>query len=131
MTQLFQKAGYELTLSPDKSMEILLYLEKNFSLDKDEKNRLEYLKIKSLFFQNNLVDALQKISKDDAGLPEDILILKRSILFSFKIATPNAEPVKNKKNEIVLAERIMLQLKDLKGTRKSNDATKASPKFIS
>lgn len=130
VTQLFQKAGYELTLSPDKSMEILLYLEKNFSLDKDEKNRLEYLKIKSLFFQNNLVDALQKISKDDAELQEDILILKRSILFSFKIATPNVEPVKNKKNEIVLAERVMLQLKDLKGTRKSNDVSSELSKLL-
>lgn len=106
--QLLQKAGYDLVLTPDKTLETLDYLEKNFVLDTDEKEKLDYLKIKSLFFQNNLNEALKKIADNDENLSPNILILKRSILNYLSIKTAFAK--KNEtNNDIIFSE----QIKDL------------------
>jgi len=93
--QLFQKATYDLTLKPDKTLETLDYLEKNFALDTDEKEKTDYLRIKSLFFQNNLNEALKKIASDNENLSPGILILKRSILNYLSIKTPFAKKHEN------------------------------------
>jgi hypothetical protein len=37
--QLFQKASYDLPVMPEKTLETLDYLEKNFVLDTDEKEK--------------------------------------------------------------------------------------------
>lgn len=103
--QLFQKAGYDLTLTPDKTLETLDYLEKNFALDSDEKEKVDYLRIKSLFFQNNLTEALKKIANDDADLSPNIIILKRNILNYLSIKTP-FQTKGNGNNDVVFSEEV-------------------------
>lgn len=83
--QLFKKAGSEIVLSPERSVEVLDYIEKNFPLDKEEEKRLLYLKVKSLYFQNNLTDVLKIISKEDKHYSPELMVLKRNILYSFNI----------------------------------------------
>ena len=107
-------------------MEALYYLEKNFSLSKEENEQLEYLKIKSLFFQNNLTEALQKISNDDHELPENILILKKSILYSLKIAIQQNKKLKYNDTDLVLSEKIMQLLQLLQQNKSQNISSKLS-----
>lgn len=103
--QLFQKAGYDLTITPDKTLETLDYLEKNFNLDSDEKDKVDYLRIKSLFFQSNIPEALKIIAKDDENLSPNIVILKRSILNYLSIKTTFEN--KNSENyDIIFSEKI-------------------------
>lgn len=83
--QLFRKAESEIVLSPERSMEVLDYIEKNFPPDDEESGRLMYLRAKSLYYQNNLTEALKIISKENEHLSPDLMILRRNILYSFNI----------------------------------------------
>ncbi len=83
--ELFRKAGSEIVLSPERTMEVLDYIEKNFPLDDEESGRLVYLRAKSLYYQNNLTDALKMISKEHPHFSTDLIILRRNILSSFNI----------------------------------------------
>lgn len=104
--QLFQKAGYDLPLMPDKTLETLDYIEKNFVLDTDEKEKLDYLKIKSLFCQNNLNEALKKIADKDENLSTNIVILKRNILGYLSIQTLSFTKKYESNNDIIFSEQI-------------------------
>ncbi len=83
--ELFTKADSEIVLSPERTMEVLDYIEKNFPLDDAEAGRLMYLRAKSLYYQNNLTDALKIISKENGHFSPGIIILRRNILYSFNI----------------------------------------------
>lgn len=119
--QLLQKAGYEMILSPDQSMEVTDYIEKNFSLQREEKDKVEYLQIKSLFLQNNITAVLPRIAKEDSELPESIVILKRSILHFLRIDTPSY-PNKDggRGKDALLSERIMHLLHMLEAEKSEN-----------
>lgn len=120
VNQLFQKAGYELTISPDQAMEVITYIEKNFPLDQDDKNRLDYLKIKSLFYQNKLSEVLPIIARNDTELPENILILKRNILYALKMVKLNSGTLNKKNNEIVLATSLIQLLNKIEAKKVNN-----------
>ncbi|WP_294285399.1 helix-turn-helix domain-containing protein [uncultured Chryseobacterium sp.] len=83
--ELFRKAGSEIVLSPERAMEVLDYIEKNFPLDDEESGRLTYLRAKSLYYQNNLTEALRMISKENDHFSPELIILRRNILYSFNI----------------------------------------------
>lgn len=117
--QLFQKAVYEMTLTPDKASEVLDYLEKNFELDSEEKEKLDYLRIKSLFFQNNLADALKKISDKNENLPPSIVVLKRSILYYLNIKD-NSDTNSFTGNDFVFSNEIMSLLNRLNENKSKN-----------
>jgi len=116
--QLFQKAGYEMVLTPDKASEVLDYLEKNFKVDHEEQEKLDYLRTKSLFFQNNLTDALKRISDRDEKLPSDILILKKSILYY--LGFQGGAVVHKRDNDILFSEQIVNLLSKLKQNPSKN-----------
>jgi len=120
--QLLQKAGYEITLMPDKATESLDYLEKNFILTDDEREKSDYLRIKSLYYQNNLTDALKKISANNNDLPISIFILKRSILNYLSISTNGVSaPKKTSQNkDLVFSDEIILLLTKLNQNRTNN-----------
>jgi len=105
--QLLHKAAYDLVLMPDNTMETLDYLEKNFTLDSDEKSKIDYLRIKSFFFQNNLNEALKRISSNDKDLPPNILILKRSILNHLSLENPSATNYDEANNDIIFSDKIV------------------------
>lgn len=96
--QLFRKAAHEIVLSPERSMEVLDYIEKNFQLDDKESDRLIYLRAKLLYYQNNLTDALKIISKENEHFFPDLMILRKNILYSFNISDtfyPKDMPLNN------------------------------------
>ena len=110
-------------MTPDKSMDVIDFLEKNFPLNDEEKEKLEYLKIKSLFFQNRLTEALQKIAKDDDELPENIFILKRSILYCLKIKAQENDRISYKNKDYILSEKTMQILTRLEDNKIKNPAS--------
>ena len=118
--QLFQKAGYEMVVTPDKAAEVLDYLEKNFKLDSEEKEKLDYLRIKSLFFQNNFTEALKKISNNDDELPVSIIVLKRSILYDLSIKDNSNSYMVANENEVALSTQIMTLLEKLNQNQSDN-----------
>lgn len=123
--QLFQKAGYEMTMHPDKAAEVLDYLEKNFKLDHDDKQKLEYLRIKSLFFQNNLNETLKKISDDDYQLSPEIVILKQSILNYLGISS-NPYLENSGENDITFSREIMSVLDKIRKGKTKNQIQELS-----
>ena len=122
VTQLFRKASYEMIMTPDKSMDVIDFLQKNFPLNDEEKEKLEYLKIKSLFFQNRLTEALKKIAKDDDELPENILILKQSILYSLKIKADENDRISYNNKDYILSAKTMELLRLVEDNRIKNPA---------
>lgn len=122
--QLFQKANYEIILHPDKSLEVLDYIEKNFSLDNDEKEKLDYLKIKSFFLQNDLTQVFKKISINDEDLTTSILILKRSILYSLNINAEKNITEAKKNNDFIFSAEIMQLLNDFNQNKVKNPASR-------
>ncbi|PZU91354.1 MAG: hypothetical protein DI529_00760 [Chryseobacterium sp.] len=118
--QLFQKAVYEMTLTPEKAVEVLDYLEKNFKLDSEEKDKVKYLRIKSLFFQNNLMEALKQISDNDEAYSSEIIVLKRSILYYLNISDDSdIEEISNKK-DVAFSNEIMNLLEELNQNKSKN-----------
>ncbi|MDP9955453.1 AraC-like DNA-binding protein [Epilithonimonas hungarica] len=115
--QLFQKAGFEMTLAPEKASEVLDYLEKNFTLNSEEQQKLDYLRIKSSFFQNNLTDALKKISSSDESLSPDIIILKQSILYYLRIYYDSEFIKASQDKDILFSKEIMTFLNRLNQSR--------------
>ncbi len=122
--QLFLKAGYDLVLKPEKSAEVLDYLEKNFSLEGDDKDKLAYLRIKSLLFQNKLPEALRLISADDEKLSPSIVVLKRNILRHLNIYDDST--AHSSDSEIRFSNQIIKVLQDF-----SNDPSKIRAKQLS
>lgn len=70
------------------------------------KKKLDYLKIKSLFFQNNLNEALKKIADNDDNLSPNIIILKRNILNYLSIQTFSFAKENESNTDIIFSEQI-------------------------
>jgi AraC-like DNA-binding protein len=115
--ELLKKATYEMIFSPDKSYEVLEFIEKNFSLDSRENEMLEYLKIKSLFLQNNWTETLKKLALADEDSPVNILILKRNILYSLDIQSAEPISIDKKNDELIFSDEISQSLKQLNAHR--------------
>lgn len=121
--QLFTKAVRELVLSPERTMEVLDYIEKNFPLNNEESGRLMYLRAKSLYYQNNLTDALKLISKENQHFSPELVILRRNILYSFNIQDTFSPKNMRENGDYRFSERIGQLLTRLADNGKSVDVT--------
>lgn len=123
--QLFQKANYDLVLRPDKSAEVLDYLEKNFKLERDDREKLNDLRIKSLFYQNKLPEALKLVSTEDDGLPPGTVVLKRSILRYLNINDDSATGKHNNDSEVRFSDKVVKLLQQF-----NSDPSKINPQQL-
>ncbi|KAA0128089.1 AraC family transcriptional regulator [Chryseobacterium sp. SN22] len=124
--ELFRKAGSEIVMSPERTMEVLDYIEKNFTLDNEESGRLTYLRAKSLYYQNNLTDALKMISKEHEHFSPGLIILRRNILYSFNIKDTFSPEDMRENSDYRFSEKIGQVLSRLAGKGKRAGSSELS-----